>query len=261
MGSKEFLRAKDVLCPDCECECVPIFDMSAKREKRKNQKVIHVTRQMMRLISRKLEKIGFPVVYAESEGERGCAWLVKTGEAAAVLSKDTDVATMGYTQINLYEYERKSPKDPPKLCLYGYQPHLLKEVGLSKPILRVAAILLGNDLNNRLRGNGPATVEKIILDIAEIDAKYKETEAWRFFALKREEIQIVRLAFDLDLLRQYLQGEEPSCERQLHTIVALLTPAEEKPEGATQEYFNGSMWVWLPPGMDIDGLIVRDVSE
>lgn len=126
------------------------------------QRTTVLTPEMVDEAKKLLSFLGLPVILAASEGEAQAAYIVKKGEAYAVVSQDTDSLLFGATRSikNLTISGKK--KTNGKLAYETIQPEILslqKNLGalnLTQDQLIVLGILVGTDYNiGGIKGIGP----------------------------------------------------------------------------------------------------------
>lgn len=239
MEKDEFLKADDIRCPKCNKRCKSLFNFNKTRSA--SATVIHVTKEDARLCSRYLSKHGFPIVFANTEGERGACKLVKDGLAQAVYSMDTDTIGMGITQINNIDIDFTNRK----IRFYGYDPEFLSDVcRLSSRYLRYAGCLLGNDINANEKGVGPAAVAEFMIDVVSNELRSKDIEsmeAYAFFKPGDEIVRIVRTTIDIVILqKKILDIERPTKGIKYFSISITETTCN-------WEYFDGESWKGVDP--------------
>lgn len=241
MEKDEFLKANDIRCPTCNKRCKPLFNFNKNRSA--SATVIHVSKEDARQCSKFLIKHGFPVVFANTEGERGACKLVKDGHAKAVYTKDTDTIGMGVIQVNQVDIDYTSRE----IKFYGYNPEFLERVCLLKPrYLRYAGCLLGNDINENEKGVGPAAITQIMAEVVSKNLRSKEIEsmeAYEFFKPSSEIVRIIRTSMDTSMLAsKIVKMDRPTVALK---YFAALVP--ESDASCNWEYFNGEIWKGIDP--------------
>jgi flap endonuclease-1 len=133
------------------------------------QRTSKLTPEMKTEAMRLIAAMGIPIVQAPSEGEAQAAYLVKKGQAYAVMSQDTDSLLFGATRVvkNLSITRRKKEKS--KLAWGDISPELiilydvLKELELSQEQLIALSMLVGTDYNvGGIKGIGPKNALKLV---------------------------------------------------------------------------------------------------
>ncbi len=127
---------------------------AAKMSTRITSDVIETSKQLLKLM-------GIPVVQAKTEGEAQCAYMNKKGVVWATASQDWDSVLFGSKKLvrNLSTSGRR--KIPGKEAYYELKPEIVetKEVfsklGVKREQLIIAAMLMGTDFNEGVKGLGP----------------------------------------------------------------------------------------------------------
>ncbi len=143
----------------------------AKRTSRLTEDMLADSRRLLALM-------GVPVVQAPSEGEAQCARIVSGGDAWAVASQDYDSLLFGAPRLvrgmtlsGKFELGMITLEDT------------LRELNISREGLIDAAILVGTDFNEGVRGIGPKKALKAVLagKAAEIPVDFDFDEVRRVF--------------------------------------------------------------------------------
>jgi len=134
-----------------------------------------------------LEALGISVIQAPSEGEAQAAFIVKQGDADAVVSQDADSLLFGAPKLikNLSVVGRK--KTPSKLAYTTIKPEMidlkenLKNLGLNQDQLIALGLLVGTDFNpGGIKGIGPKKGLKLVKEHEnDFDKLFKDLE-WNF---------------------------------------------------------------------------------
>ena len=142
-----------------------------------------LTREMKEDAQRLLELLGIPWVQAPSEAEAQAAWFAKQGRAWAVSTKDYDALLFGAPRLARFVGVRGREYLPSKGVSRIVPPELidlaamLKALGLTHRQLVEAAILIGTDFNEGVRGVGPKTAVKLMREhrgLEELPAKVRD---------------------------------------------------------------------------------------
>ena len=115
-----------------------------------------------------LDALGIPNLVAPGESDAQCAHLAQTGDAWAAVTQDWDIALFGAPRAirNLTQSKTRTPE---LLDLAA----ALKAARLTREQLVDAAILIGTDYNEGVRGVGPVTAVEIIRRHGSLDAALK----------------------------------------------------------------------------------------
>ena len=127
-----------------------------------------LTREMVAEAKTLLGYLGIPHVQAPSEGEAQAASLAKEGVAWAAGSKDYDSLLFGAPRLVRFLTISGTEWLPRQGRARRLQPEVielepwLKRLGLSRDQLIDAAILVGTDFNDGVKGIGPKTAVKLL---------------------------------------------------------------------------------------------------
>jgi len=139
-----------------------------------------LTREMVAEAKALLGHLGIPHVQAPSEGEAQAAWLAREGIAWAVGSKDYDSLLFGaprlarFLTISGTEWlpsQGRSRRLTPEII--ELEPWL-RTLGLTREQLVDAAILIGTDFDDGVRGIGPKKAVKVIREAGGLDSVPQE---------------------------------------------------------------------------------------
>lgn len=174
-------------------EASKLYEEAKQKDDVQNMKkyaarTVFLTKDMIKEAKMLVSAMGMPVVEAPSEGESQAAFMVKEGDAFAVMSQDADALLSGAPRCvrNVsITGRRKMPGS------YGYKmvnPELidlkqnLSLLGLSQDQLIVLSILVGTDYNyGGVKGIGPKKALKLLekhkddFDAVFNDAKWSES--------------------------------------------------------------------------------------
>ena len=198
-----------------------------------------LTREMKEDAQRLLELLGIPWVQAPSEGEAQAAWFAKQGKAWAVSSKDYDALLFGAPRLARFVGVRGREFLPSKGVSRIVPPELidlaamLRALGLTHRQLIEAAILIGTDFNDGVKGVGPKTAVKLLREhkgLDELPAKARDllppnTAEIRDYFLAPQvdpEPQIRGGRFDPDGVVRFLVEERGFAEDRVRAAVGRL---------------------------------------
>lgn len=142
-----------------------------------------LTREMKADAQRLLELLGIPWVQAPSEGEAQAAWFAKQGRAWAVSSKDYDTLLFGAPRLARFVGIQGREFLPSRGISRIVPPELidlaamLQSLGLTHRQLVEAAILIGTDFDEGVKGVGPKTAVKLLRSwgrIEDLPAKVRD---------------------------------------------------------------------------------------
>ncbi len=134
-----------------------------------------LTREMVQEAKTLLGHLGIPHVQAPSEGEAQAAWLAREGIAWAVGSKDYDSLLFGAPRLARFLTISGTEWLPSQGRARRLTPEIielepwLKHLGLSREQLVDAAILIGTDFDDGVRGIGPKKAVKMIREVGGLD--------------------------------------------------------------------------------------------
>jgi flap endonuclease-1 len=205
-----------------------------------------LTREMKEDAQRLLELLGIPWVQAPSEAEAQAAWFAKQGRAWAVSSKDYDTLLFGAPRLARFVGVRGREYLPSKGVSRIVPPELidlaamLKALGLTHRQLVDAAILIGTDFNEGVKGVGPKTAVKLLREhgtLEEMPAKVRdrlpsnvETVRDCFLSPDVDVSPEVRAGrFDPEGVVAFLSGERGFAEDRVRAAVDRLRDAGPSP--------------------------------
>ena len=134
-------------------------------------RTVKLTTEMITEAKKLLEALGIPIIQAPSEGEAQAAYMVKKGDAYAVVSQDADALLFGAPRVikNLGVSGRK--KKTNTLAYEKNNPELitladtLKELSLTQEQLITLAVLTGTDFApGGVKGLGPKKALKLVTE-------------------------------------------------------------------------------------------------
>lgn len=223
------------------------------------QRTTVLTSEMVDEAKKLLTLMGLPVIQAASEGEAQAAYIVKKGEAYAVVSQDTDSLLFGATRAikNLTISGKK--KTNGKLAYETIQPEILslqKNLGalnLNQDQLIVLGILVGTDYNiGGIKGIGPKKGLDLVKKHGDnFDELFKEAEWDKNFQISWKEVfdtikninvtDDYKLFFgkvDEEAIIQFLVDEHDfSRERVLSALEKIRKSSEGKKQKGLGDFF------------------------
>ena len=134
-----------------------------------------LTREMVEEAKTLLRLLGIPTVQAPSEGEAQASWMARQGFAWAVGSKDYDSLLFGAPRLARFLTISGTEWLPSQGRARRLTPEIieldpwLKSLGLTREQLVDAAILIGTDFDDGVRGIGPKKAVKMIRDVGGLD--------------------------------------------------------------------------------------------
>ncbi len=137
-----------------------------------------------------LTALGIPIIQAPSEGEAQASYLVKNGDAYAIMSQDADSLLFGAKRVvrNLSISQRR--KRTNKVGYDKTEPELISlssvlfETGLTQEQLIVLSMLVGTDYNvGGIKGIGPKNALKLVRAYGDrFDELFQEVKWGDFFS-------------------------------------------------------------------------------
>ncbi len=161
----------------------------ASRTSRLTTEMVHEAQDL-------LSAMGIPWLQAPSEGEAQAAFLVKQGDAYALVSQDADCFLFSATRFikNLTISEKR--KKVGKLAFEKVVPEILSlsdnlnHLGIDQDQLIVLSMLVGRDYNpGGIKGIGPKNALKLVKQFKhDFDALFKEAKWDDFFSFSWKEV-------------------------------------------------------------------------
>lgn len=232
------------------------FDEAEQQEDVENMKKYAartsvLTKEMIEEAKQLIEAMGMPMIIAPSEGESQAAYLVKNGDAYAVMSQDADSLLSGSPRTirNLSITGRR--KMPGTHAFKNVVPELfdlsenLKELDLTNDQLIVLAILVGTDYNyGGVRGIGPKKALALVRKHKDdYDAIFNEVKwsdnfsvDWRkiYDTIKHmpveKDYKIVFNSFDEEKLKKILVDEHDFSEERVASSIEKLQKFKKQNE-------------------------------
>jgi len=142
-----------------------------------------LTREMVGEAKTLLGFLGIPCVQAPSEGEAQAAFLAARGDVWAAGSKDYDSLLFGATRLVRFLAIGGKEFLPSRGRFRNVPPEILdldenlRVLGLSRDGLIDAAILIGTDFNEGVKGIGPKTAVRRIREWGSLDAAPADVKA------------------------------------------------------------------------------------
>ncbi len=174
-------------------EASKLYEEAKNKEDVQNMKkyaarTVFLTKDMIFEAKELISAMGIPVVDAPSEGEAQAAFIVKRGDAFAVLSQDADALLSGATRWVRNVSISGKRKLPGSLGYRNVVPELIvlqdniSSLNLNQDELIVLAILVGTDYNyGGVKGIGPKKALKLLekykgdFDAVFMEAKWSES--------------------------------------------------------------------------------------
>lgn len=204
---------------------------------------VFLSEDMVEESKRLIKAMGMPIVEAPSEGESQAAYLVKKGDAYAVLSQDADSLLSGAPRMirNLSITARR--KMPGQFSHKASEPRLivlktnLDSLNLNLDQLIVLAILVGTDYNySGIKGIGPKKALKLLEKHKDnFSALFEEVKWSEFYDFSWEDIfKTIKempvtddyvLDFknpDVDEIKKILVGEHDFSEERVNSTLLKL---------------------------------------
>ena len=172
---------------DLKDDAKRLYEVAKKEEdvdamRKYAQRTSVLTREMADEAKQLISALGLPFVQAPSEGEAQASFIVKRGDAFAVVSQDYDSLLSGAPRLiqNLTVSERK--KLPGKLSFAVVKPEMidlsenLNVLGIDNDQLIAVAMLVGTDYNpGGVKGIGPKNALKLVRQYGkDFDSLFKD---------------------------------------------------------------------------------------
>ncbi|HKZ47417.1 MAG TPA: flap endonuclease-1 [Thermoplasmata archaeon] len=203
-----------------------------------------LTDEMTSDAQRLLDLMGVPWLQAPEEAEAQCAFMAARGDCWAASSKDFDTLLFGAPRVSRFVGIAGKEFLPSQGAFRKVEPEIidlkatLDSVGLTREQLVDAAILIGTDFNEGIKGIGPKTAVKLLrghgtLEALPNDTRAKlppNTEAIREYFLSPPTTTQYRLqlrAVDAAGLDRFLCGERDFSRDRVGAVIRRLreTPA------------------------------------
>lgn len=195
-----------------------------------------LTRDMVDDAQRLLDILGIPWTQAPSEAEAQAAWFARQGRVWAVSSKDYDTLLFGAPRLARFVGIRGREFLPSRGTFRAVPPELidlgtlLRTLSLTRRQLVEAAILIGTDFNEGIRGVGPKTAVKLMRthgSLEELPVRYREglppayeeIRAWFLEPEVDESAPIHRGRLDVDRAVEFLVAERGFAEDRVRTAL------------------------------------------
>jgi flap endonuclease-1 len=152
---------------------------------KQTKRTVKVTSKMNQDIRRLLRMMGCPIIEAPCEAEATCAEMVKLGKAYGAVTEDMDVLTFGSKVMikNLFSTQSSSGPSTPGLKT-GQKPVYEVNLDVALEQLNITmdqfidfCILCGCDYADTLRGVGPHTGFKLIVEHGTIEEVINNVDA------------------------------------------------------------------------------------
>jgi len=215
------------------------------------QQTVRLTPEIQQESKRLLEMMGVPVVQAPSEGEAEASRMVNEGHAYAVGSQDYDSILFGATRLVRNLTLSGKRKLPSKGIWIDIEPEMidanesLKSLGIDRRRMVWAAIMIGTDYFEGVKGIGPkkglAIVQKASslkesFELAKAGDKYAEAsgeleEIERFFMEPPRPQHEPHIHFkepDSTRIIEFMCGEHDFMIERVEGALAKMTKKEEK---------------------------------
>jgi flap endonuclease-1 len=198
-----------------------------------------LTRSMVEEAKTLLTDLGIPWVQAPSEGEAEAAFLARRGDAWAVGSKDYDSLLFGAPRLVRFLAVSSTEFLPSRGRSRFVPPEILdleenlQSLSLTREQLIDAAILIGTDFNDGVKGIGPKTAVRLMRDygsLGEVPAEIRSSlpgnaNAIREFFLSPPTVpadKIVRGTFDPEAVVEFLCVERGFSRSRVESALARL---------------------------------------
>lgn len=213
---------------------------------------VKVTKEQNEQVKRLLRLMGVPIVDAPSEAEATCAALARDGKVYAAATEDADCLTFG-TKIlvrNLMAAEAQK-----KTILEVNLARLLEQLNITMDQFIDFCILCGCDYCDTIKGVGPSTAIKLIMQHGSLEKVLENTEpekipknfnyqvARQFFqnceAVDTDKCEFTFTEPDFEGLAKYLIEENSFSKERVDRYVERLKAAKTKTKQRPLDSFFG----------------------
>jgi len=142
-----------------------------------------LTDEMTSDTKRLLDLLGIPWIVAPGEAEAQCAYMAAKGDCWAASSKDYDTLLFGAPRVSRFIGIAGKEFLPSQGAFRKVEPEVLdlkatlESVGLTREQLVDAAILIGTDFNEGVKGIGPKTAVKLMRQHLRLEELPAETRS------------------------------------------------------------------------------------
>ena len=158
-------------------------EAKSKKDLKNMKMTSRLTPEMVDEAKKLVEYLGLPVIQAPGEGEAQAAYMVKKGDAFAIVSQDYDSFIYGATKV--IQNLTISAKRKNGASYTSLKPSILtlsenlNKLGIDQEQLIVLCILVGTDYNiGGIKGIGPKTALKLVKEYKKDDDIFKENK-WK----------------------------------------------------------------------------------
>jgi flap endonuclease-1 len=206
------------------------------------QQTSHLTSDMVKEAKELISAMGLPWVQALGDAEAQAAHMASKGRVWAVISQDYDSLLFGAPRVirNLTVSPRKKGSKivSPELIDLAT---MLNQLKIDLPKLVNAAILIGTDYNEGIKGIGPKTALKIVQEgrFSEYDNKVTRRQAVQNIFLKPPITNNYTLEWkpmDLAKLREILCVRHDFSEKRFNTALGLNKTQTNKDQASLGDF-------------------------
>lgn len=204
-----------------------------------------LTREMVDDAKRLLGLLGIPWVQAPSEGEAQAALMAQRGQAFTVAGKDYDSLLFGSPRLARFVALQSTEFLPSKGRFRLSPPEIidadenLRALGLTRTQLVEAAILIGTDFNEGIKGIGPKTAVKRLSEFGSLESlppDLREKLPPNFPAIRdyflhpevTEEVNIEKGRLDTKAAIEFLCGERDFAKNRIEKALERLHKSEQR---------------------------------
>jgi len=214
------------------------------------QQTVRLTPEILEESKRLLDMMGIPVVQAPSEGEAEASRMVNEGMAYAVGSQDYDSVLFGATRLvrNLTLSGRR--KLPSKGVWIEIEPEMidaaesLKALGIDRRRLIWAAIMIGTDYFEGVKGIGPKKGLAIVQKSSSLRESFELAKSVELYDSNKDDLDEIERFFmeppkpknephihfkepDKDRIMDFMCGEHDFMIERVETALAKMSKKEE----------------------------------
>merc|ERR1712100_23298 len=217
-----------------------------------------VTKEQNEQTKKLLRLMGIPVVEAPSEAEATCAALCRDGKVYASATEDADCLTFGTTTLVRNLMAAESQK---KTILEVSLERVLEQLNITMDQFIDSCILSGCDYCDTIRGVGPSTAIKLIIQHGSLEKVLENTEAekvpsnFRYQAARQffqecESVDTKSVEFkfeepDFEGLVKFLVEEQSFDKKRVERFIERLKAAKGKTKQRPLDSFFGAVKVQI----------------
>jgi flap endonuclease-1 len=202
----------------------------------------HITREMVAEAKELISAMGLPVVQALGDAEAQAAYMARKGKVWAIVSQDYDSVIFGSPRsirnLTVSQKKKGSQLVVPEMINLTKTLNALK---IDLPKLVDAAILMGTDYNQGIKGIGPKTAIKIVQEdkFSEYESQIPRLSAVRTIFLKpatTDNYDLEWKPINLEKLREILCVRHDFSEDRLNKALGLTKFQTDKSQKSLADF-------------------------